>query len=85
MKTKFAIIVEWGPNNYSAYAPDLPGCAATGNSVEETVRTMREAIQFHIDGMIEDGDPVPPSTSLCEYVEVEVPAVAEPVTGQRPR
>jgi predicted RNase H-like HicB family nuclease len=80
MKTKFAIIVEWGPNNYSAYAPDLPGCITTGKTVEETVSNMREAVQYHIEFMHETGDPIPPSTSLCEYVEVEVPepAVSEP-------
>ncbi len=83
MKTKYAIIVEWGPNNYGAYAPDLPGCVATGKTVEETVKNMGEAVQFHIDGMHEDGDPIPPSTSLCEYVDVEIPEPA--VTEQQPR
>lgn len=77
MKTKFAIIVEWGPNNYSSYAPDVPGCVATGHTVEETVNSMREALQFHLELMHEEGDPLPKSTSLCEYVEVEIP-VTEP-------
>jgi predicted RNase H-like HicB family nuclease len=82
MKTKFAIIVESGPNNYSAYAPDLPGCVTTGHTVEETVKNMREAVQFHIEFMHEEGDPIPRATSLCEYVEVEIPAT---VTEQQRR
>lgn len=55
---RYAIVVEKAKNNYSAYAPDLPGCVATGFTVEETEREMREAIEFHIEGLIEDGLPV---------------------------
>ena len=52
---RYAIVVEKAENNYSAFVPDLPGCVATGFTVEETEREMREAIEFHIEGLIEDG------------------------------
>jgi predicted RNase H-like HicB family nuclease len=56
---KFAVIVEAGPNNYSAYVPDLPGCVSTGRTLAEIEQSIREAIEFPIEGMIEDGDPIP--------------------------
>jgi len=56
---RYAIVVEKAENNYSAYVPDLPGCVATGNTVEETECGIREAIEFHIEGLIEDGLPIP--------------------------
>ena len=56
--------------NYSAYVPDLPGCVATGSTPEETETAIREAIEFHLEGMREDGTPVPPRSSRVEYVEV---------------
>lgn len=56
---RYAIVVEKAENNYSAYVLDLPGCVATGNTVEETEREICEAIEFHIEGLIEDGLPVP--------------------------
>ncbi|HTN93411.1 MAG TPA: type II toxin-antitoxin system HicB family antitoxin [Gallionella sp.] len=67
---RYAIVVEKAGNNYSAYVPDLPGCVATGSTVEETEREMREAIEFHIEGLIEDGLPVPQPASIVEYLEV---------------
>ena len=67
---KYAVIIEKGPENYGAYAPDLPGCVAVGESRKEAVMLMREAIEFHIDGMKEDGLPVPAPSSLVEYIEV---------------
>lgn len=69
---KYAVIIEKGPTNYSAYVPDLPGCIATGKTREEVESNMREAIEFHIEGMIEDGDPVPEPTSHAIEVEVSV-------------
>ena len=66
---RYGIVIEKANGNYSAYAPDLPGCISTGKTVDETLANMREAIEFHVDGMREDGLPVPPPTSLCEYVE----------------
>jgi predicted RNase H-like HicB family nuclease len=67
---RYAIVVEKAKDNYSAYAPDLPGCVATGFTVEETEREMREAIEFHIEGLIEDGLPVPQPSSIVEYLEI---------------
>jgi predicted RNase H-like HicB family nuclease len=58
----YAIVVEKAENNYSAYVPDLPGCVATGNTVEETEREIREAIKFHIEELVEDGLPIPQLT-----------------------
>jgi predicted RNase H-like HicB family nuclease len=67
---RYAVVIEKAENNYSAYVPDLPGCITTGKTIEDTRRLIREAIEFHIDGMQEDGEPVPEPTSQCEYVEV---------------
>ena len=67
---RYAIVIEKAENNYSAYVPDLPGCVSTGETVEETEKSIREAIAFHLDGMREDGTPIPPASSRVEYVEV---------------
>ncbi len=67
---RYAIVLEKGTNNYSAYVPDLPGCVATGLTVEETEREIREAIEFHIEGLIEDGLPIPQPASIVEYLEI---------------
>ena len=61
-----AIVIENAGDNYSAYVPDLPGCVATGSTVAETEAAIREAIQFHIDGLREDGAPIPPPTSRVD-------------------
>jgi predicted RNase H-like HicB family nuclease len=66
---RYAIIIETEGNGCSAYVPDLPGCIAAGDTVEEVRKLIAEAIQMHLEGMREDGDPVPEPTSLCEYVE----------------
>ena len=66
---RYAIVIEKTEENYSAYAPDLPGCVATGATPEETEEAMREAIRFHIEGLLEDGLPVPASESRLAYVE----------------
>jgi predicted RNase H-like HicB family nuclease len=66
---RYAIVIEKAEGNYSAYVPDLPGCVATGATVPEVEQEMREAIRFHIDGLKEDGKPVPQPTSIAEYVE----------------
>jgi predicted RNase H-like HicB family nuclease len=68
---KFAVVIEEGPNNYSAYVPDLPGCISTGKTLAEIEKNIRDAIEYHIEGMIEDGDPVPEPTS--RVMEVELP------------
>lgn len=56
---KYLIVIERAGSNFSAYSPDLPGCVATGATVAETEQAMREAIQFHIEGLREDGEPIP--------------------------
>jgi len=66
---KYAVVIEEAGCNYSAYVPDLPGCVATGASVEEAQAEIRKAIAFHIEGLLEDGLPVPPSKSVLAYVE----------------
>ncbi|HZH92354.1 MAG TPA: type II toxin-antitoxin system HicB family antitoxin [Pyrinomonadaceae bacterium] len=66
---RYAMIIEQGERNYSAYLPDLPGCVATGKTVEEVKRRMREAVELHLRGMREDGLPIPEPTSTVEYVE----------------
>jgi predicted RNase H-like HicB family nuclease len=60
---RYAIVVEKAGDNYSAYAPDLPGCIATGNTVKEAEQEIQAAIQFHIDGLREDGLPIPEPTN----------------------
>jgi predicted RNase H-like HicB family nuclease len=69
---RYAIVIEKGPANYSAYVPDLPGCVSTGRTLDEVKRNVQEAIELHIQGMIEDGDPVPPPTTLSDYVDARV-------------
>ena len=66
----YAIVVEKANSNYSAYVPDLPGCAATGATVEETERRLRDAIEVHVQGLRDDGLPVPEPSSIVDYVEV---------------
>ncbi|HEY0143002.1 MAG TPA: type II toxin-antitoxin system HicB family antitoxin [Thermoanaerobaculia bacterium] len=67
---RFLIVIEDAGANFSAYSPDLPGCVATGATHEETERNMYAAIQMHVEGLIEDGLPVPQSTSVAEYMLV---------------
>ena len=67
---RFALVIEKAESNYSAYVPDLPGCVATGSSIEEVEGEIREAIEFHLEGMREDGVPIPSPQSRVEYVEV---------------
>ncbi len=71
---RYAVIIERGENNYGAYVPDLPGCVSTGATVEEVERNIREAIDFHLEGMRLVGEPIPEATTLCEYVEAAIPA-----------
>jgi len=66
---RYAIVIEKAENNYSAYVPDLPGCVATGKTIEETRQQINEAIEFHLRGLREDGLPVPEPTSEVDYVE----------------
>jgi predicted RNase H-like HicB family nuclease len=66
---RYAVVIEKGETSYGAYVPDLPGCVAVGETLQEVERLIREAIQFHIEGLREDGEPVPDPTSIAEYVE----------------
>lgn len=67
---RYAIVIEKGEGNYSAYVPDLPGCVAVGDTIEETEREIREAIEFHLDGMRQDGLEIPEPSSKVNYVDV---------------
>lgn len=66
---RYAMIIEKGERNYSAYLPDLPGCIATGKTVEEIRERMRQAIDLHLRGLREDDLPIPEPSSMAEYVE----------------
>ena len=67
---RYAIVIENAESNYSAYVPDLPGCVATGATAEEAEAQIREAIEFHLDGLREDGAPIPPPASRVDYIDV---------------
>jgi predicted RNase H-like HicB family nuclease len=67
---RYAVVIEKAAKNYSAYVPDLPGCVATGATVEETEQLIREAIELHLSGLRDDGVPVPPPSSHVDYVDV---------------
>ena len=67
---RYAIVIEPAGNNYSAYVPDLPGCVATGATIAEVEQLIREAIEFHLEGMRQDGETVPVPSSRVDYVEV---------------
>ncbi len=66
---RYGVVIEKADGNLSAYVPDLPGCIAVGDTVDEVTRSIREAIAFHIEGMKEDGLPVPEPRAIVEYVE----------------
>jgi len=67
---RYAVVIENAGSNFSAYVPDLPGCVATGATLTEAEVAIREAIEFHLYGLREDGSPIPPPSSKVEYVEV---------------
>jgi predicted RNase H-like HicB family nuclease len=67
---RYAIVVERAGSNYAAYVPDLPGCVATGRTIKETERLLREAIELHVAGMREDGLEIPEPSSVVDYLEV---------------
>ena len=67
---RYAVVIEKAENNYSAYVPDLPGCVATGTTVAEAEAQIRQAIEFHIEGLREDGLSIPPPSSQVDYVDV---------------
>lgn len=67
---RYAIVIEKAANNYSAYVPDLPGCVSTGQGLEEVQLENRQAIRFHLEGLRQDGLPIPPPASTCDYADV---------------
>ena len=67
---RYAVVIEKAENNYSAYVPDLPGCIATGTTIEEAEQLIREAIELHLTGLREGGLPIPQPSSQVEYIEV---------------
>jgi predicted RNase H-like HicB family nuclease len=68
---RYAVVIEKAGNNFGAYVPDLPGCIATGATMEEVEALIREAVEIHIEGMLEDNLPLPPSIAQTRYVEIE--------------
>ena len=89
MKTRFLVVVEKGESNYSAYSPDLPGCIATGKTIEETLDEMRSAVEFHLEGMIENNDPLPVPRSLSTYIldtdEISVDDILTSIEAEVPQ
>jgi predicted RNase H-like HicB family nuclease len=67
---RYLVVVEKGPNSYGAYVPDLPGCAVAANTRDEALTLIREAIEFHIEGLRESGQPIPAPSSTGEVVDV---------------
>ncbi len=68
---RYLVVVEKGPESFGAYVPDLPGCIAAGESRQEVLKLIREAIEFHLDGLREDGHAIPSPSSSSEIVEIE--------------
>lgn len=69
---KYLVIIEKANDNYSAYSPDLPGCVATGITIERTLIRMKEAIQFHIEGLKTEGLAIPEPSSRAKYIEISI-------------
>lgn len=88
MKQKYVIVLEQSPRNWSAYVPDVPGCIATARTRRGVERVIKQAIEFHLEGLLEDGDPMPQPGTWTSVVEVNVPesgAAADDAGGQPPR
>ncbi|MGF1643404.1 MAG: type II toxin-antitoxin system HicB family antitoxin [Thiotrichales bacterium] len=82
---RYAIVIEKAGNNYSGYVPDLPGCVATGATVEETESELLSAIQFHLEGLREDGIAEPQAESIVKYMFVPVQPCASGDASQGAR
>ena len=67
---RYAIVIEKGPMSFGAYVPDLPGCVAVGKTAAEARKLIAEAVPFHLEGLREDGLPIPDPETECEYLEV---------------
>ena len=68
---RFAVVFEKAKSNWAAYVPDLPGCITTGSTLEETKLNIREAIELHLEAMLEVGEPIPVPTSDVDFVELQ--------------
>ena len=75
---KYLIVIEKAGSNYSGYSPDIPGCGVAADTREETKRLLCEAIEFHLEGLVEDGDPIPEAESTAEYIFVNEPKPVKP-------
>ena len=73
---RFLVIIEKGKQGFGAYSPDLPGCVAVGDTQEEVEENMREAIVMHLQGMIEDQEPIPSPQTMVEYMDITLPGTA---------
>lgn len=73
---RFLVIIEKGKQGYGAYSPDLPGCVAVGDTQAETEKHMREALIMHLQGMIEDHEPIPSAQTTAEYMDISIPSSA---------
>lgn len=73
-QVSYTVVVENAGANYSAYVPDLPGCVAVGDTVEEVLESLRGAIVMHLEGLREDGEPIPPPTTISRQIPAEWPA-----------
>jgi predicted RNase H-like HicB family nuclease len=80
---RYAVLIEKGKRNYSAFAPDVPGCVATGKTLSEVKQQMKEALAFHFEGMVQHGETVPGATTECCYLDVDVPKVARETRQRR--
>lgn len=70
---RYAILIEKAENNYAAYVPDVPGCVATGETLAEVKQQIQEALLFHFEGILEDSELIPEATTVCDYVDVNIP------------
>jgi len=68
---RYLVVIEKGATSFGAYVPDLPGCVAAGETRDETLKLIREAIEFHIEGLKQEGQPVPPPSSTSEVVDIQ--------------
>lgn len=73
MTYRFLVVFEKAEGNYGAYSPDLPGCVAVGDTLEETERNMQGAMRMHIQGMLEDHEPIPVPQTTVQYMEISIP------------
>lgn len=80
---KYAVVIEKASRNYSAYVPDLPGCVATGRTRQSVLKRIGEAIAMHLDGMREDGQPIPEPTTTTGFVRAARKPVVDRVIGRR--